>query len=264
MKKIIYIFILFLISFKLSSQNINAEIKYLKVINAQSEELIKDNLRNAEICAFKLIQNPDSFINVGRVFFNELAISYYLTKNYDFALLSYYRQRCFFPTINDSKTNKYFFNSCENIRDLDNKFFNEIHNTTSFKNIPKSYIERFKLFLEISYKSGFKNSENFENLYSNLYREKFKDSETPYWIKQHNFYSKIGIKSKHRNNLYSFTKKGNGLFVPTDIKKNQKHKICNKAIKYYLHLKNKDMVKKYTNFCKDNGIKYCLLAKFIR
>ncbi|NPA45173.1 MAG: hypothetical protein GXO49_06555, partial [Chlorobi bacterium] len=61
MKKIIYILIFISVIFEVKSQNIDTEIKYLIKVNSQNKDIIKDNLRNAEICAYKLIQNPDSF-----------------------------------------------------------------------------------------------------------------------------------------------------------------------------------------------------------
>ncbi|NPA45308.1 MAG: hypothetical protein GXO49_07230, partial [Chlorobi bacterium] len=95
-----------------------------------------------------------------------------------------------------------------------------------------------------------------ENTYSDLYRKNLKDNELPYWMKQHNFYSKIGLKPECRKDFYSFSNKDNDFFIPKTLTKKQKHKICNAAIKYYFHIKNKDMVKKYANFCKENNIKY--------
>ena len=64
MKNISYTLILLFFVLELSSQNIGTEIKYLKIVNRQSKELIEDNIRNAEICAYKLIQSPDSFENL--------------------------------------------------------------------------------------------------------------------------------------------------------------------------------------------------------
>jgi len=264
MKKTIYIFILIFFTFKLSSQNINTEIEYLKAVNNQSKNLIKDNIRNAEICALKLIQNTDSFKNIGNLFFEELAKSYYITENYKFVLLTYYRQRCFFPKKEDGEASKYYKNSAERIRKNDFNFLLNAFKETNFEKIPKSYINRFELFLKLVYKSGFKNSDNFELKYSNLYRTLQHNDNLPYWIKQHNFYSKIKIKLSKRKNLYSFTKIENEFFIPKFLTKTQKHKICTKALKYYLHIKNKEMVKKYANLCKENNIRYCLRAKFAR
>jgi len=263
MKKISYIFILIFFVLKISSQNVITEIEYLKVINKQDKGLIENNIRNAEIWSNKLVQYPDSFKNIGSLFFKELAKSYYLTGNLEFALLSYYRQRCFFPVTNDAESNKYFFNIIEQIKKGDYILFENIYNQTSKNNNPTSYKKRFELFLKVTYQSGFRNSNEFENVYTDLYRKSFKADNIPYWVKQHNFYTKIAIKPKVRKNLYSFTKGTNDLFIPKHLTKKQKHKICNKAVKYYLHIKNKEGVNKYVNFCKENNIKYCLRSKFI-
>lgn len=264
MKKAIYILTFFLFAIKLSSQNIDTEIKYLINANRQNKELISDNLRNAEICALKIIQNPDSFKNKGNTFFEELAKSYYLTKNYEFVLLTYFRQRCFYPKKNDSYSKEMFFNSAELIKNKDYKLYEELFENTSYKNIPNSYEMRFELFLKACFKSGFKNADKFENIYSDLYKKNILEEKTPYWIKQHDFYSKIKIKPKYRKKLYSFLTEGNTLFISKSLTKRQKHKICNKALKYYIHSKNKVKVKEYVKFCKENKINYCLGARFKR
>jgi len=264
MKKIISIFILLLFVFKLNSQNIETEIKYLKIINLQDKKLINDNLRNAEICAYKLIQNPDSFKTLGAFFYKELAKSYFITENYNLVVLSYLRQRCFFPERKDSEVAKYYNNAIGKIKKSDNKLLTELYKNTELKKIPKSYDKQFQLFLKYLYKLGFKNACKFEILYSDLYRKNNKKSNIPYWISQHNFYTKIGIQSDKKKEFYLFSKIGNKFFIPNFLSKKEKKKICNKALKYYLHFKNKTKVKEYVKFCKENDINYCFRAKFIR
>jgi len=264
MKKLIYLFILLLFVFKLSSQNIKTEIRYLKIINQQNKELVRDNLRNAEICAYKLIQTPDSFKTLGATFYKELAKSYFITENYEFVILTYLRQRCFFPEKKDGEVAKYYNNAVEKTKRSDNKLLTDMYKNTESKKIPKSYDKQFQLFLKYIYQFSFKNACNFEIFYSDLYRNNNKKNNVPYWVKQHNFYTKIGVKSEKRKELYLFSKVGNKFFIPDFLSKKQKKLVCNKALKYYLHSKNKTKVKEYIKFCKERDISYCFRAKLIK
>lgn len=264
MKKLSYIIILIFFALKLNSQNIETEIKYLKNINTQSKELVKDNLRNAEICAYKIIQNPDSIRTSANIFFNELAKSYFISENYEFVILSYLRQRCFFPKKEDAEVFKYYNNASERIKNADNSLLSQVFKNTEYTKIPKSLNNRYLLFLKTIYQISFDDASDFETIYSDLYINSKKEKDIPYWIKQHNFYSKIGIKPKDRKSFYSFTKNENNFFIPTFLSKKEKKKICNKTLKYYIHLKNEIKVKEYINFCEENNIKYCFRAKLIR
>lgn len=264
MKKLSYIIALLLFALKLNSQNIETELKYLKAINSQSKELINDNLRNAEICAYKLIQNPDSFKAIGNFFFKELAKSYYISEKYEFVILTYIRQRCFFPKKEDGEVYKYYNNAAERIKETDYNIINQIFKNTEFTIIPRSYDDKFQMFLKTIYKIGFNKTNELEKIYSDLYISTKKENNLPYWIKQNNFYSKIGIKPKSRKALYSFIKTDNSFFIPDFLSDKQKKKICNKSLRYYMHLKNREKVKEYVRFCKKNNIKYCFRAKLIR
>lgn len=264
MKQYILIIIFFILTTKIFSQKVDTELKYLKLVNSQSEELIKDNIRNAEIIAYKLIQNPDSYKNIGLVFFKELAKSYFNVKEYEFVLLTYYRQRCFFPDQVDAEVNKYYKNALEKIHKNNYKLLLSFYDETVAENIPKLYNKRFEMFLKLVYKSGFKNANEFENLYSDLYRKNTEKGKLPYWIKQQSFYSKIKVKPQKRKLYYSFEKAGNDMFIPDFLSVKSKKRICHKALKYFLHIKNNTKVKEYVLFCKENNIPYCLRAKFVK
>ena len=244
-----------------NAQNLKMEIKYLQIVNSQSKELIKDNVRNAEITAFKIINRPDSFKNGGAIFLNELAKSYFILENYELVILTYYRQRCFFPIKNDAESKKYYYNSAERIRKNNFSLLINNFNNTNFSKIPKSQTARFEMFLKLVYKSGFKNTDIFEQKYSELFSVFFSEKELPYWIEQQNFYSKIGINPQKRKNLYSFEKRENNLFIPDFLNKKEKKNICHKALRYLLKNKNKTKIKEYISFCKKNNINYCLRAK---
>jgi hypothetical protein len=100
MKKIVIISLLLGISLHLLSQNTKSEYRYLKIIKSQSKQLIKGNLRNAELKADQLIYSKVDDSLTASLFFMELGDNYTKLKRPGLALFSYLRQRFCFP--NDS------------------------------------------------------------------------------------------------------------------------------------------------------------------
>ena len=98
-KVLVYIFI---ISFSLSgfTQNLKSEYRYLSFVKTQTKQLIKDNLRNAEIVSDQLIYSKIKNPKAVSLFFMELGDNYAIIDKAEFALFSYLRQRFLFP--NDS------------------------------------------------------------------------------------------------------------------------------------------------------------------
>lgn len=98
-KALLYIFI---ISLSLSglTQNFKGEYRYLNFVKTQTKQLIKDNLRNAEIVSDQLIYSGIKDKEITALFFMELGDNYALIDKAEFALFSYLRQRFLFP--NDS------------------------------------------------------------------------------------------------------------------------------------------------------------------
>lgn len=84
----------FLFAFGASAQNIETEYRYLALAKTQSHQLIKNNLRNAEITADSILtakySNPYTSL-----FFIELSENYAAVKKYDLALFSLLRQQLF-------------------------------------------------------------------------------------------------------------------------------------------------------------------------
>ncbi len=100
MKKIWIISLLLGISLNLLSQNTKSEYRYLKIIKSQSKQLIKGNLRNAELKADQLLYSTVDDSLTASLFLMELGNNYTKIKRPGLALFSYLRQRFCFP--NDS------------------------------------------------------------------------------------------------------------------------------------------------------------------
>lgn len=251
MKHLSILFLLFLFSLNVFSQDIEKELKYLRIANKQQRHIIKDNLRNAEIIAFKLIKNPDNFKKNGASFLKELAKSYFLAKMYEHSIFTFYRQRCFFPETSNGKTLYYYTNAEEKIKKQKLNQLKILYEKTEPNNIPESYKSKFKLFLKTTYKSGFKKTDNLESIYTDLFSETTNSEKLPFWIKQRNFYYKIKIKPKRRQELYIFKKTDKNSLIPDSLTKKNKKLICRKAICYYRKIKNKEKRKKYVKICKE-------------
>ena len=249
MRQIYIIILTSIFTFNINAQSIEKELQYLKIVNNQSKSLIKDNLRNAELSAFKMIQNPDSFKMIGAEFFQELAKSYFLAEMYEHTLLSFYRQRCFFPQKNNSETAQVYNNAAEQTKKIEFKTFTNQYNNTNIEKVPASYKKRFVLFLKTIYQLSFKKTEHLEIEYSNLYRSLTQEEIIPDWIRQEAFYVKIGIKAKDRSSMYNFNEPEKNIFFPTFLSEAQKKMICKKAMCYY-RFKNKGLYSEYLTICK--------------
>lgn len=98
-KAFLYIFIIGL-SLSGLTQDFNSEYRYLSFVKTQTKQLIKDNLRNAEVVSDQLIYSGTKGQQITALFFMELGDNYALIDKAEFALFSYLRQRFLFP--NDS------------------------------------------------------------------------------------------------------------------------------------------------------------------
>ncbi|MBN2237855.1 MAG: hypothetical protein JW729_09855 [Bacteroidales bacterium] len=100
MKKFIFLIILIPIFNLGKAQNLQSEYRYLCLVKSQSSQLIKDNLRNAEIYADSLFLKDIPQTELAALFFKELGDNYSAIGKADLALFSYLRQRFLYP--NDS------------------------------------------------------------------------------------------------------------------------------------------------------------------
>jgi len=100
MKKILILSFLLGFSIVSLSQNLNSEFRYLSLVKTQSKQLIKDNLRNAEIVSDSLIYSKTENKQLASLFFMALGDNYSLINKSELAIFSFLRQRFIFP--NDS------------------------------------------------------------------------------------------------------------------------------------------------------------------
>ncbi len=115
MKKAALFLFMALVITGIRAQSVKTEYIYLSLINRQqNKQLIKDNLRNAEIIADSLFRklnltgkrNDDS---LAVLFFKELAVSYYLSEKYPEAMFTFLRQRFLYPDAKQDRFAVYYF-----------------------------------------------------------------------------------------------------------------------------------------------------------
>lgn len=218
------------------AQNIKTETEYLYLINTQKNiEIIKDNLRNAEIVADKIILYPDSFNAEGSRFFRQLAISYLLAEQNEKALYSVARQICFFPDNNSAFSQSILKQSCEKISINDDKKIYERLLTP----LSNKYLVLFKAMIS----SKIRNIDNL--LLRDIGFYKKKTNTLPDWLEQYEFYTKIGILPKYKFNMISFTDKSeNFIFFHENLSIKQKRILMVKSTDYFIGIKNKEKTKK--------------------
>ena len=196
MKKQIFFLICFLISFSLWAQfSTQTELKYLQIINAdKNKELIKNNLWNAELKADSILYSKQQKL-INRLFFIELAKSYFILKQYDLALLNLYKQRILFPSDSLSVENKQLFFELIYRNNFGDSISQEIWKATEEKSLSNNYNERLNFLLkqaiDIHSKKLIPYIFNLAHLYERFSVKK------PLWLNNWEFLSLIKIQKDY-------------------------------------------------------------------
>ncbi|NPA67763.1 MAG: hypothetical protein GXO50_04050 [Chlorobi bacterium] len=242
MKKIIFLsIIIFQFGFFAFSQSLKAEYQYLYLINKQdNEEIIKDNLRNAELVAYKITENPDNYNDFGTLFYIELARGYLKTEQYAKSVFTLARQILFFPDENNKNTEHVFRIAAEgaNVKNIENSYKKLLQKSEA------ETFEKFNALFDLTLSEKLYETDDLLNEYIRLYRQK-NTQPLPDRIKQYEFYTLIGIKNKDKFNMISYTEESDDfLHLHNDLTTKQKRKIINAAADYYIEIKNKNELKK--------------------
>jgi len=217
------------------AQNIKSEAEYLYLINVQKNtEIIKDNLRNAEITAEKIIQEPDSFNKTNEIkFFQQLAESYLTAKQAERALYSIARQICFFPDESSDYSQSIINLSCEKASIKDAKEIYEKLLT------PRS--NKYEILFKTVISSKIHNIDDLLLKDISAYKKKT-NKPLPDWLKQYEFYTKIGITPNTKFDMISFKEKSETfLFSHEGLSLKNKRILLAKSADYFIDIKNKEM-----------------------
>ncbi len=98
MKRVYILFFVLFSAVTNFAQPVEAELSYLKAVNAQNEELIRDNIRNALITFDTILIHYPDVSPQSAEFVEELGNSFYQTGAYDKALFLYIAEAALFPT----------------------------------------------------------------------------------------------------------------------------------------------------------------------
>ena len=206
MKKTLLISLLTVIFGSINAQNLTVENQYLLIVNNQYDKyLIKDNIRNAELCvdSLLLIKKQENF--PASDFLLNLTNSYYLIKKYDYALFSLLRQKILFPSNILQNKSKLLFNKIiiKYRKKIDTE---ELLEKTNYEEIIRlSEQEKIILLIELSFKLKSKriNDELWRIVENN---KKILTEKNPFWLEQWILFNTIDLKYRKQLKYVDFAK----------------------------------------------------------
>ena len=246
MKKTNTIILVFLAINIFGQFSISTELKYLQIVNRQGNtNLIKDNLKNAELAT-------DSLINIGNnsllyaQFFTELSESYFLTKKYELSLFSLLRQRCLFPNKSIEQEYKILFLETAYRCNLNDSISQLLLNESTVKKVSGNYSEKLKSLLELSTKIHKKILSPY--IYKVGLQLRLRENEIPIWYQHWEFLTLIKLKEKKKAEAIIYGSKNTPIYYQiTDNK--LKYKTYRKTIKHYIKTNSfrqaKNILKEY-------------------
>ncbi len=206
------------------------EYLYLKLINSQqNRSLIKDNLKNATPVAYGLIDSEtDAYSSY---FYNDLANSYKIIEQKEYAFFYYLAQRCLFP--NDSLSNVQINNFKELAYsiNLDQNDLKKYWDRTMSQSIPTNFTDRIILLLELSTELHFK--QLTQTIYNIGLILRNKSDKIPIWYQHWEFLTIIGANEKLKDKIIH---PGENYSQPifNVIEGKNINKVYKKAIKHYI------------------------------
>jgi len=230
-----FILILIALSFTktgVSQFSTSTELQYLQLINKQGDKrLIADNLRNAELAADSIItQHSNNLLNA--YFFAELGKSYFLVKQYDKALLSFFRQHYLFPNDSaDRETKNLFFETAFHCHFTDN----EISQFWDVSKMNVSFNKRLIIFLEQAPQIHSRHLRPYILKIGNF----LKSTGEPVPIFYHQWESLVTVNMRERHLktiLPLLVNNSTPVYKQVQIAKRLRLKIYRKTIRHFLHI----------------------------
>ena len=211
--------------------SVKTELKYLQIINIQdNENLIKDNLLNAELLVDSIILSSQKSIDKGN-FLVELSKSYYLVGKYDLSLFSLLQQRCLFPDKNIQKQSQNLFLEASYSNNLTDSLAHSIYNNTSFEKVSKNVQERFHLLLKMAMLINTKKLSNYIYKTGLVYRSL--EHHIPSWYQHWEYLTIVKLKPRHIKKALKDVNNGDAPIYSQLTDKKLKYKIYRKSIKHY-------------------------------
>lgn len=210
--------------------NTKTEYDYLKLINSQqNQNLIKDNLKNLETVVNRVIASENN--NYSAYFFNELANSYNIIGQKEFAFFYILVQRSLFPNDSLSTFQENNFRELAYSLNLGKNATKTYWDKTHCQKVPQDYAERIILLLELSTELHFKKLTHTNYKIGLILRNK--SAQIPAWYQHWEFLTIIGVNEKQKGEIIHPEKYP---YQPifNQIEGENKTKVYRKAIKHYI------------------------------
>ena len=240
------------------------EYDYLKLINLQqSKTLIKDNLKNLEPVVNRIIDSEND--NYSDFFFNELANSYNIIGQKEFAFFYLLVQRSLFPNDSLSAFQENNFRELSYSLNLGKNATKAYWDKTLSQKIPQNYTDRMILLLELSTELHFKKLTQINYNIGLILRNK--SAKIPAWYQHWEFLTIIGVNEKQKGQIIHPEKYP---YQPifNKIEGKNKTKVYRKAIKHYIKADAKVHAKELINEYKAQDLsifeKFDLIIKKVR
>lgn len=230
--RFLYTSILLTISIHILAQfSVKTELEYLKIIHKQGVvDLIDGNLRNAELVADSLIIKGIN-TETNAFFMKELALSYFLTKEYELALFTILEQRTIFPNSKVEHQSKTLF--------METVFRNNLSDSTAQSLWELSLYRKNKKDINLNIINCLKLTSQLQKkqIESNIYRLglelRNKTNSIPLWYKHWEFLTLINMKETRKNEILTYAKTEAPIYQQIQNKKLQ-YKTYRRTIKHYI------------------------------
>ncbi len=210
---------------------LTTEFKYLHIINSQENtQLIVNNLSQAESQVDSLLL-IDVDNELSAKYLLELARSYQLLEDYEHALFSVLKQRCFFPSDANSDNSLIILKQYAYELNMNEQMYNELRRATQLKSpLPKR--EAMELLIKWTIRTDL-NLVNEIDQYNYLLNQ-YDVAKSPFWLRQWYFYRQIEIKRNQLLPLIMFnTELGNEQELISKQKSEVRKMLYRKAFDFY-------------------------------
>ncbi|OYT16270.1 MAG: hypothetical protein B7C24_08580 [Bacteroidetes bacterium 4572_77] len=211
------------------------EASYLNHINKQKrQDLIKDNIPNAEICfAHSLSQINQGPNTTTSIFLYELSQSYDINNEHQLALHRLLVQRCLFPQDSISALSYSVFYNLSYKNNFSKSFASYLWISSSSSELMHNADKNLILLIKLSTQLHLKKLQPY--IYQLGDQLRIMDADIPRWYSNWAYLVRIGVQEKHLKLLINYeNNSGKALNIASINDKRLRKKIYRKSIKYYL------------------------------
>lgn len=243
MKIILNLLLILFFTGSFAQFSVSTETKYLQLINNQNrKDLIEDNLFNAEFASDSIIiKQKQSYEN--SMFFYQLAVSYFKTKNHELAMFTLLRQRCLFPDKNISITEKNLFFETAYRNNLSNEQAQYLWQQSSTEEKIIDFNNRLLLCLNLSTSLYKRKLTKYIYKLGLIYRSFEKN--IPVWYQHWEFLSIINIKEKNKKQIMPLIADNKETVLKSLENNKLRYKVYRKTINHYRKINGFVMADKY-------------------